>query len=144
MVKGRATGKWSFPKGHKFRNEGYQECARRETLEETGIDLSPYKPVAFRRLSHGEYYFYELPKEIMPIPNDNGEVEEARWMSLNDINRSTVNVDVNYFIDRLRVGGDSKRGNENSTQATSQTPQNEIQGGQQGVQEIQEPKVKVD
>jgi 8-oxo-dGTP pyrophosphatase MutT (NUDIX family) len=105
MVKGRATGKWSFPKGHKFRNEGYQECARRETLEETGVDLSPYKPVAYHKLSHGEYYFYELPSEITPAAGDVEEVEDVRWMSLADIKRERVNVDVNYFLDRLRRGG---------------------------------------
>ena len=105
MVKGRATGKWSFPKGHKLRSENYQECARRETLEETGINLEAYKPMGYHKLSHGEYYFYELPYEIQPEPKDNTEVEDAQWMSVSEIRGSKVNVDVSYFLDRLRRGG---------------------------------------
>ena len=147
IVKGRATGKWSFPKGHKFRNEAYQDCARRETLEETGIDLSPYRPVAFRRLSYGEYYFYELPKEIPPIPNDIGEVEDARWMSLTDINRNSVNADVNYFIDRL-LGGRGRK--EERIQAKTQL-QSQIQAEPSTLEDNEaaaptkpEPKVKLD
>jgi len=35
VVKGRQTGKWSFPKGHSYLEETELECALRETYEET-------------------------------------------------------------------------------------------------------------
>lgn len=105
LVKGRATGKWSFPKGHKFRSESYLECARRETREETGLDLGDLKPIAFHKLSFGEYYFFEVPEELAPQPRDTTEVEEACWMALNEIRKNKVNVDVNYFLGKMKRGG---------------------------------------
>lgn len=105
LVKGRATGKWSFPKGHKFRSESYLDCARRETREETGIDLGDLKPIAFHKLSFGEYYFFEVPEEVVPRPKDTEEVEAACWMGLQDIRKNKVNVDVNYFLRKMRSGG---------------------------------------
>jgi bis(5'-nucleosidyl)-tetraphosphatase len=100
LVKGRRSGKWSFPKGHKEPGETYLECARRETLEEAGIDLTSYIPVASHRLSVGEYYFYEI-EEQCPCINDAREIVDARWMSLSEMRKSQCNVDVSAFLSRL-------------------------------------------
>jgi 8-oxo-dGTP pyrophosphatase MutT (NUDIX family) len=99
-VKGRRSGKWSFPKGHKEPGETYLECARRETLEEAGIDLTSYIPVASHRLSVGEYYFYEI-EEQCPCINDAREIVDVRWMSLSEMRKSQCNVDVSAFLSRL-------------------------------------------
>ena len=40
LIKGRRTGKWSFPKGHSEQGETEIDCALRETYEETGIELT--------------------------------------------------------------------------------------------------------
>jgi 8-oxo-dGTP pyrophosphatase MutT (NUDIX family) len=101
LVKGRRSGKWSFPKGHKQYGETYLECARRETLEETGIDLSSYIPVAIHRLSIGEYYFYEI-EEQRPCINDTREIVDVRWMSLSELRSSRCNVDISAFLSRLK------------------------------------------
>ncbi len=37
LVRGRLSGKWSFPKGHMEPFESGNECALRELFEETGI-----------------------------------------------------------------------------------------------------------
>lgn len=101
LVKGRKSGKWSFPKGHKIGSENYLACALRETMEETGIDLSGSVPMACHRLSAGEYYFYELPEELEPSVKDSHEVEEVGWFTLEEISQMNCNVDVNCFLGRV-------------------------------------------
>jgi len=101
LVKGRRSGKWSFPKGHKESGETYLECAQRETLEEAGIDLSGHIPVASHRLCVGEYYFYEI-EEQRPCINDAHEIVDVRWMSLTEVRSSQCNVDVSAFLSRLK------------------------------------------
>ena len=40
-------GTWSFPGGHLEHGEEPEECARRETKEETGLDITDCKSLAF-------------------------------------------------------------------------------------------------
>lgn len=52
-------GSWSFPGGHLNFNEGIEECARREVLEETGIQIKnlrtgPFTNDIFRK--EGKHY----------------------------------------------------------------------------------------
>jgi 8-oxo-dGTP pyrophosphatase MutT (NUDIX family) len=101
LVQGRKSMKWSFPQGHKHGGESYLECALRETLEETGLDLDGAVPVSFQRLSVGEYYFFEV-EEVPLNPADTDEIVDARWMSLSEIRSSPCNVDVNNFLLRMR------------------------------------------
>jgi 8-oxo-dGTP pyrophosphatase MutT (NUDIX family) len=101
LVRGRKSQKWSFPKGHKNRGETYIECAVRETHEEAGIDLYRIDPIAYQRLSVGEYYFYDLDEEVVPQINDHREITEVRWMTIEEMKNSPCNVDVNNFLKRL-------------------------------------------
>ena len=101
LVKGAKTGKWSFPKGHKEGSETYLECALRETIEETGVDLKGVKPVAYHRLSVGEYFFFEINVELPLCVEDLAEIEEAKWISLDSLKNMNCNVDVNNFLDRV-------------------------------------------
>jgi 8-oxo-dGTP pyrophosphatase MutT (NUDIX family) len=102
LVRGRKSKKWSFPKGHKHRRETYIDCAVRETYEEAGVDLEGVLPIAYQRLSVGEYYFYDLDSEATPSIRDTNEITEARWMSVDDMRGEPCNVDVNNFLSRLR------------------------------------------
>ena len=102
LVKGRRTLKWSFPKGHRMGSESYLECAQRETMEETGVDIVGLIPVAYQKLSHGEYYFFEMDLEIVPEVQDTREVMEAKWVSVADMQCMSCNVDVNKFLINLR------------------------------------------
>jgi 8-oxo-dGTP pyrophosphatase MutT (NUDIX family) len=104
-VRGRDTGKWSFPKGHREGRESFLDCARRETFEETGVALDRYQPTACHKLAHGEYYFFDVPEEAPLNPSDTTEVMEARWMTVEEMRVEPVNVDVNYFLDRIRRSG---------------------------------------
>ena len=101
LVQGRRSGKWSFPKGHKNRAETYLDCATRETFEEAGISLNGLVPMAYHKLSVGEYFFFEVEEELETTVNDPREITEARWVPLKDIANLPCNVDVNNFLDRL-------------------------------------------
>jgi len=101
LVRGKRTSKWSFPKGHKNRSETYIKCAERETLEETGVDITGRVPVAYHKLSVGEYFFYEMEDELPTRIHDTAEVDEARWVPLEHIAAMNCNVDVNNFLNRL-------------------------------------------
>lgn len=104
LVKGRKTGKWSFPKGHKKRSETYINCALRETEEETGISLYDKCHTAYHKLSAGEYYIFEVEKELEIDIRDTCEIEEALWIHLLDIPQLPCNVDVNRFLDKIDRG----------------------------------------
>lgn len=102
LVKGRRSGKWSFPKGHKNGSESYIDCALRETREEAGIDLRNAKPMAYHKLSAGEYYFFELEREVAPFIHDPREIEDAGWYTLEEMASMPCNVDVSYFLSRMK------------------------------------------
>jgi 8-oxo-dGTP pyrophosphatase MutT (NUDIX family) len=101
LVKGRESQKWSFPKGHIEGRETAQMCARRELFEETGIRIEQ-EPFATRKYFAGEYFFFQVPREYRPFPRDTREIEEARWVSFDEIFKMNVNIDVSRFRNYLR------------------------------------------
>lgn len=96
LVKGRHSGKWSFPKGHPNEGETEFEAAERETMEETGLRLSPF----FDRIIHlttGTYYLVKT-HELNVFPADQNEIIDTRWIPLSKIKGFPVNLDVNTFL----------------------------------------------
>ena len=104
IVKGQRTGIWSFPKGHLEANEQSYYCALRELKEETGIDLLMYgrREVAFCKLFKAHYFIYTVDEEITTCVQDNEEVKEAVWISLEELKSlPNRNVDINDFMERI-------------------------------------------
>ncbi len=96
VVRGRRTGKWSFPKGHPKEGETGYDCARRETREETGLEL----PRFFERilnLSTGSYYVVRSPELPCHI-RDSNEIMDTAWLSPKQLQTSSVNIDINTFL----------------------------------------------
>jgi bis(5'-nucleosidyl)-tetraphosphatase len=96
VVKGRRSGKWSFPKGHAEGNESDFEAASRETYEETGLLL----PRTFNKIVHlstGTYFLVET-SEVVPNPRDCSEVTAAEWVSFEALAKMPVNIDINTFL----------------------------------------------
>jgi ADP-ribose pyrophosphatase YjhB (NUDIX family) len=94
LVKGKYTGKWSFPKGHIEKDERPLECAIRETKEETGIDLNGIKP---EKCMSGYFGF-----TLAAIPEtkiiDTNEIEETKWMTIEEMQLIDGNRDVKFFV----------------------------------------------
>ena len=102
LVKGKkGEGKWSFPKGHiEPQDQSPINCALRELKEETGLILKQ-SFFGFKKFRAGQYYMYYMPKECEVSPRDSREVEEAKWVHLEDLKNLNKNVDVSMFVQYL-------------------------------------------
>ena len=100
LVRGRQSGKWSFPKGHIEPNESELECVCREVREETGIMELP-NPLRCIPLRAGVYYLFWMPNDVVLSPRDNNEIAEAGWFSEEEAGQLRMNIDANtYFMNR--------------------------------------------
>lgn len=117
LVRGRSSGKWSFPKGHLKPNEGCFRCALRELYEETGIhieydSLNPCS-LATKRFKVGEYFILDLEEKVLPRPRDNREIAEAKWLGQDEIqtliHADEANVDVRSFGSYLTAHPESPK-----------------------------------
>ena len=95
-VLGRASQKWSFPKGHLQDGETAYQCARRECIEETGI-VPPLGCKKVVLLPTGTYFVFET-SEFDCYPLDREEVATTAWLSVKQLRRISVNIDVNAFL----------------------------------------------
>lgn len=102
LVRGRHSGKWSFPKGHKEPHETLEQTIHREVQEEVGINtLPPYVSEFQGRV--GTYRVFNLSAPVRPCPQDLDEVDAADWFSLEEISTMSLNVDTSYYF--LKVHG---------------------------------------
>lgn len=103
LVRGRATGKWSFPKGHLEGPESPLECARRELYEETGLRLKDISPTTgLFKLRVAKYFLFRIPSEAKLCSQDSREVMDLKWFTFDEIQRLQGNVDVSEFVKRMR------------------------------------------
>lgn len=74
--------KWGLPKGHREHNEHLVACAKRELLEETGIDVMFPQHVSCVTLPYNAlYYVIRVEKDICKThkrPFDK-EITEVQW-----------------------------------------------------------------
>lgn len=98
LVKGRKTGIWSFPKGHPKQGETAFQCAKRETYEETGLELPPFIE-RILILAKGSYFVLRSQEYECQI-RDKKEVSEVEWVDLKDIMNYNFNIDVSSFLKR--------------------------------------------
>jgi len=96
VIRGRKSGKWSFPKGHSEQDESELDAAIRETKEETGLLLNTWYQQSVQ-LATGLYFIYKY-KEQPCTPIDTTEVTETRWVTMDALKKMNVNVDINTFL----------------------------------------------
>jgi 8-oxo-dGTP pyrophosphatase MutT (NUDIX family) len=77
--------------------ETSQECALRELLEETGMKINPDSSIGYKKLPSGGYFVFNVEDETTLVPEDNSEITEGGWFSLEEIKKMRCNVDVNAF-----------------------------------------------
>ncbi len=97
LVKNRNGAKWSFPKGHKEHyDKSSLDCALRELKEETGITLHR-DYITTKKYMNVEYFIYSVPHEYRTFPQDLKEIEEAKWVSFDEIKTMEKNIGVSLF-----------------------------------------------
>ena len=92
--------KFGLPKGHVNNNETYENCAIRETFEETGIKLNKSSLIFKIKISNTYYFPIILNKEVVLSPVDTTEVQDAKWILIDNIKDYNINRETKTFINR--------------------------------------------
>lgn len=103
VVLQRESNKWGFPKGHmthmELYNKEYFNCAKRELLEETGIDLRCHRHTKYGTIiiSNKLFYVIEIKKDFISVkPLDVNEICTYKWIKRSElfdfVNRNSCNI----------------------------------------------------
>ena len=103
LVRGRKSGKWSFPKGHGRARESPLDASIRELKEETGIDMKGVKPDDEIRFNSGTYFVFIIADRLPLCPEDVHEIVECMWVSLFRIRYLTTNKDLTSFYKTVNL-----------------------------------------
>lgn len=85
------NGEYSFPKGHLEKNETIEECAIRETIEETGHDvkiLKKLKPIKYKSPEdkiYENHYFIGIDEGKTNKKIEDKDKEEVEWHQFEEI-----------------------------------------------------------
>jgi 8-oxo-dGTP pyrophosphatase MutT (NUDIX family) len=107
LVKGRESGKYSFPKGHIEPDESPVHCILRELYEETGIELiTSMMHIKMRDLIKskiGLYMYCETTESFSTSPKDTNEIEEVGWYSNEQLKHMNLNADAGYYLKGMGI-----------------------------------------
>lgn len=100
--------KWGFPKGHMTRlelyNKEYLKCAKRELLEETGIDLRVIQHTKYGSVIIGNKLFFVIEiktKHVDTNPLDEYEISTIKWIKRKDLNMFVNSNECNVTLNKL-------------------------------------------
>lgn len=97
LVKGKISGKWSFPKGHRDKYETNLETATRETYEETGLKLQLKVPLLpYFIIDKIKLYFLIIEESTELKIIDNNEITQIQWFTCSELEEHMTNQDYIY------------------------------------------------
>jgi len=103
VIRGRATGKWSFPKGHGNSHELPLEACIRELKEETGINMIGVTPDNEIRFKSGTYFVFYLDEKLPLSPEDKVEVMDSMWVPIHRLSYLVGNRDIVSFSNSINA-----------------------------------------
>ena len=85
--------KWGFPKGHVKEGESFTNCAMRECIEETGMNLNIKSDHPYILVNNSRYYVFISNENISSsiIPVDTNEINAVQFIDLTDALSLTMN-----------------------------------------------------
>lgn len=108
LLKGRATGIWSFSKGHPERidRDSALRTAARETFEETGLFAGEDYTIYGNSVRFGKrpYWLGILSADARNIRLSSREHSAYAWMSLEEIGQIRSNLDVRAWVQKSQRG----------------------------------------
>lgn len=103
VIRGRQSGKWSFPKGHGEYKELPLEACVRELKEETGINMQGILPDDEIRFRSGTYFVFFVKDRLEIQPEDTKEVMDSMWVPLTRLPFLVGNKDLTSFCKCINI-----------------------------------------
>ena len=88
-------------RGHKEGSEEYFNCARRETFEETGLNIQISNKNYYIKVNNSYYYVFSLPEKLLLDlkPNETKEIAEIKLVDINSIHEHfSLNRELNIIL----------------------------------------------
>ena len=86
LIKGKVSGKWGVPKGHREPTESNIDGAFREIFEETGLRVSySIDLVPSINCKKAKLFLLSVPSSYQLGVVDTNEIEDMRWISLKEL-----------------------------------------------------------
>tara|TARA_B110000211_G_scaffold227382_1_gene282154 strand:- start:551 stop:997 length:447 start_codon:yes stop_codon:yes gene_type:complete len=100
---------YGFPKGEKEKNESVEECAKREFLEEIGMNINKINLKNLKQvrtmIEDVEYIYFiiHVPKdfELLTFPIDDVEITSFGWKRINQLRFLNLSKAVKMIISKL-------------------------------------------
>lgn len=94
--------KWGCPKGHREETESLIDTGIRELHEETGLMLNKQQMYKFVNICNTCYYIYTLDCEYIPRVNDNREISEASFITIDKIPNINTNLELKKIYENIQ------------------------------------------
>jgi len=96
--------------GHLESGQTFDEAAEKEVLEETGVEIEADDLSLGRMSAYGggknneitQVYYYEFDDDLDRMSFPDGEVQEARWMTVSEIRKAIENEPEKWTSSRRR------------------------------------------
>lgn len=98
IVRGKRSHIWSLPKGCINQNETEIECAQRETMEETGLNINITSSCPRVAINHNVYFVVMIDFNPKLKTRDVHEIDKVSWMTLQEIQELQCNKDLRSIL----------------------------------------------